>query len=338
MSAAVHHIADFAPRNPQLENGFLRLSNELNQALCRAHLSANEFAVVMAIAAKTYGFNKKVDDVSASQIGEYCGIARNHVTEILNALEAKKIITKRAGKYGSIIGIQKDYSQWLVKAKREPKKEASPKLGLGAEVVRNSDADSPEVGRGVVQVTDTQKTTPKDNQQKTKTSSAPQALPDGFDAFYVPYPKKVNKLEAIKAFAKLNPDADLLAEIIAGIERCKKSRDWIEGYVPNPATFLNKGGWMNEVQIAYSAEELAVITAYNEALADICGEIDPAIFTESRSGAIRHFRTLSEKPSFWLSYFKWVAQNATLPPSAGFDWLISGDGFSKVKGGQFNKR
>jgi phage replication O-like protein O len=339
MSAAVHHIAQYDPRSPQLENGYLRLSNELNQAICRAHLSGNEMAVLMAIVAKTYGFNKKTDDVSASQLGEYCGIARNHVTEVLNSLEAKNIITKRPGRYGSIIGIQKDYSQWILKSRRKSKDEASPSYGLVTpEVVRVSDSSSPSYGPEIVRVTDTQKTTPKDNQQKTKTFSAPQAMPDGFEAFYSPYPKKVNKLEAVKAFIKLNPDADLLAEIISGIERCKKSRDWVEGYIPNPATFLNKGGWMNEIQTAYTAEELTVIEQYNTALAHVCGEIDPTIYSETRAGAIRHFRTLSSKPEFWMSYFKWVAQNATLPPSAGFDFLVSADGFSKVKGGQFSAR
>jgi phage replication O-like protein O len=171
--AAIHQIADHQHRSPQLENGFLRLSNELNQAICRAHLSGNEFAVLMALAAKTYGYQKKTDDVSASQLGEYCDLARNHVTEVLNSLAARNIITKRIGKFGCILGIQKDYSQWLAKPKRalRPKKEASPSYGLeGEEVVRVTDSASPSYGLQVVRVTDTQKTTPKDNQQKTTRS------------------------------------------------------------------------------------------------------------------------------------------------------------------------
>jgi phage replication O-like protein O len=300
MSAAVHHIAHHVPRSPQLENGYLRLSNELNQALCRAHLSANELAVVLAIVAKTYGFNKKTDDVSASQLGEYCDIARNHVTEVLRSLESKNIITKRPGRYGCIIGIQKDYSQWALKGKRQAKKEASPKLGLVAEVVRNSDEASPKLGQEIVRTSDTQKTTSKDNQQKTKNICATQALRDSFERFYSVYPKKRNRKDAEKAFAKLNPDADQLQAILDGLARCKLSDQWNDPqFIPYPASWLNAGGWMDEVQVAYSTDELAVIAAYNSALADVSGQIDAAIFSESRAGAIRQFRTLSDKPEFW---------------------------------------
>ncbi|SMP71836.1 replication protein [Noviherbaspirillum suwonense] len=175
MSANVHRIADHQPRSPQVENGYIRVANELNQAICRAHLSGNEMAVAFAIVAKTYGYNKKTDDMSASQIGEYCDIARNHVTEVLKSLEARNIITKRPGRYGSIIGIQKDYSLWLPKEKRKEKQveqAASPSYGLGEEVVRNSDSDSPKLGQ-VDSPKDghTKDNLPKDNQQKTKRAS-----------------------------------------------------------------------------------------------------------------------------------------------------------------------
>jgi hypothetical protein len=180
---------------------------------------------------------------------------------------------------------------------------------------------------------------PKDNQQKTKNICATQALRDSFERFYSVYPKKRNRKDAEKAFAKLNPDADQLQAILDGLARCKLSDQWNDPqFIPYPASWLNAGGWMDEVQVAYSADELAVIAAYNSALADVSGQIDAAIFSESRAGAIRQFRTLSDKPEFWNAYFPWVAENASLPPNAGFDWLISRDGFSKVKGGQFNKK
>jgi phage replication O-like protein O len=88
------------PKAPQVEDGYTRIANELFDAILRAGLPARELSVVMAIIRKTYGYNKKQDDISASQIGALCCLARNHVTTTLKKLEAKQIIHKRSGSYG----------------------------------------------------------------------------------------------------------------------------------------------------------------------------------------------------------------------------------------------
>ncbi len=67
-----------------------------------------------------------------------------------------------------------------------------------------------------------------------------------FDEFWESYPKKRRKGQAERAWVKTNPDDALFAQIIEGLERARKSRDWIkEGgqYVPYPATWLNAKGW-----------------------------------------------------------------------------------------------
>lgn len=98
---------------PQVEDGFTRIANELLDAILAARLTTREMSVLMAIIRKTYGYNKKEDDISASQIGALSGMARAHVTNTLNLLAKKRIINKRQGVYGCIVGVQKDYSQWL---------------------------------------------------------------------------------------------------------------------------------------------------------------------------------------------------------------------------------
>ena len=45
--------------DPQLENGFLKLANELVEAICKTHLSPNESQVLWFIIRMTYGYNKK---------------------------------------------------------------------------------------------------------------------------------------------------------------------------------------------------------------------------------------------------------------------------------------
>ncbi len=69
-----------------------------------------------------------------------------------------------------------------------------------------------------------------------------------FEKFWRAYPRKCSKGQAERAFAKINPDEQLTAEIIAGIERAMTldSRFLDGGYIPHPATWLNAKGWMDE--------------------------------------------------------------------------------------------
>ena len=72
-----------------------------------------------------------------------------------------------------------------------------------------------------------------------------------FDQFWTQYPRKKSKGQAERAWVKLSPDDTLFAQIIEGLERAKRSRDWIkEGgrYIPYPATWLNAKGWEDEYE------------------------------------------------------------------------------------------
>lgn len=97
---------------PQLEDGYTRIANELFEAILGYGFSQQEMAVVFAILRKTYGYGKKEDDMSASQIGEMIGKHRNHVTATIGKLAAIGVITKRQGSYGLILGVNKDYKNW----------------------------------------------------------------------------------------------------------------------------------------------------------------------------------------------------------------------------------
>lgn len=99
--------------SPQLDDGFTRIANELFDAILGARFTARQISVVMAIIRKTYGYNKKEDDMSASQIGALCAMNRTHVTETLNQLARMNVICKRPGVHGSVLSIQKNYSKWI---------------------------------------------------------------------------------------------------------------------------------------------------------------------------------------------------------------------------------
>lgn len=72
-----------------------------------------------------------------------------------------------------------------------------------------------------------------------------------FDAFWTAYPRKVAKDKARKAFRKINPNAELLAEMLRAVDAQKKAKDWLkEGgqFIPHPVTWLNGRRWEDELE------------------------------------------------------------------------------------------
>lgn len=335
--------------SPQLENGYTRLANELMDALVAAGLTGRQWAVLMAIVRKTYGFNKKEDDIGLGQLVEMTNIAKPHVSKVVRELEAMRIITRRQGKFGHILGINKAVKMWVGVTKSVTPQVSEVEGVTESVTVTETVTGGYQSGHeGVTEVVTppvTESVTTKDNPSKDNQKTSPkdtlasQAMRVRFERFYDAYPKKRSRGTAEKAFAKLNPDEQLLADILAGIERAKTSGDWDGAkFIPHPASWLNAKGWMDDVQTEYSETERAVIQAYNDALGEQLGKIDPSIFSGPRAFAIRTFLGLSQKPNFWQIFFPWVRDNTQLPPHVGFDWLISRDGFTKVKGGQHTKR
>lgn len=101
--------------NPQLEDGFTRISNDLLAAILAHGFSQRELSVLFSIIRKTYGYGKKTDDMSASQIAAMCNIARPHVSKTLGELALQNVISKTQGRFGMIIGIQKNHRRWVGK-------------------------------------------------------------------------------------------------------------------------------------------------------------------------------------------------------------------------------
>lgn len=159
-------------KNPQLEDGFIRIANELFEAVIGFGFSQRQLTVLLAILRKTYGYGKKEDDMSASQIGKLCNIDRANVTRVLGQLASMQVITKRQGSFGMVVGINKNYREWVGE-------DASTSVNLAlvpnqhsvtetlAEVVSIQHTPSVTVTQvGSVKLTHTKDNLPKDNQQK----------------------------------------------------------------------------------------------------------------------------------------------------------------------------
>lgn len=86
-------------------------------------------------------------------------------------------------------------------------------------------------------------------------------FPPGFDVFWEAYPRKVAKNDAAKAFAKVKPDAELLARMLAAIEVQRAGESWRKDggkFIPHPATWLNGARWQDEAPAAAANERQAM--------------------------------------------------------------------------------
>jgi phage replication O-like protein O len=106
--------------SPQLENGYTRLANELLDALLLVGLTARQWAVVMAVIRKTYGFNKKSDDIGLSQIAAMTGLDKSNISRTVRELEAMRVITREVGTHSHSLGVNKHVSQWGLPKQQPP--------------------------------------------------------------------------------------------------------------------------------------------------------------------------------------------------------------------------
>ena len=100
--------------NPQIENGYTRIANELLEALCLAKLSANEYKVVLCIIRHTYGYGKTSTELSIKQISLIVGIDPCNVSKIITKLAKNNIITVSNNSYNKprTLAVQKDFEKW----------------------------------------------------------------------------------------------------------------------------------------------------------------------------------------------------------------------------------
>lgn len=136
--------------SPQKENGYTAIANEIMDVLAKTCLSGSNRQVLDTVLRKTYGWNKKEDFLSISQLEEATLLSRRAVIYALQNLEAKKIIiiTRDSNRTNSI-KFNKNYDDWIVQSfalqvlsNRNINRLRSAKLRgnakLGKKVVQNS--------------------------------------------------------------------------------------------------------------------------------------------------------------------------------------------------------
>lgn len=119
-------------RMANLDNGFLRLANQIQDALCIVELSGREFRVLNAIVRLTYGWSKKSDRIANSLIADKTTLKVKHVSEAVLSLAYRNIIVLRRIGQTRYIGINTCLDKW---AYTKPNCTKCPAAFPAAEVV-----------------------------------------------------------------------------------------------------------------------------------------------------------------------------------------------------------
>jgi len=96
--------------NPQRENGYTAIANELLEVFIFTKFSDYQRRVILAIWRKTYGFNKKEDWIANSQFVSLTGMNKGNVSRALNELVTGKVVIRRDNK----VSVNKDWEEWRV--------------------------------------------------------------------------------------------------------------------------------------------------------------------------------------------------------------------------------
>lgn len=83
---------------------------------------------------------------------------------------------------------------------------------------------------------------------KTSGSDAPvERYPEDFKEFWKVYPRKVGKAAALRAWLRRKPP---IGPVLSAIAWQLLSRRWLEGFIKDPATWINGGCWEDEPEKA----------------------------------------------------------------------------------------
>lgn len=100
--------------NPQTEDGYTAIANEIMEALIAADLSGQEFRIALLVIRKTYGFKKKEDAISLSQMKQATGMHHIRCSQVVNRLQLMKIltVTENINGVGKKYSFNKDFETW----------------------------------------------------------------------------------------------------------------------------------------------------------------------------------------------------------------------------------
>ena len=258
--------------NPQVENGYIRISNDVWDALVAIRISGEARQVLDFIIRKTWGWGKKTDRIPLSQFRDATGLRKSAIIKARQKLLDMRLITVTQKVNDSMItyGFIKDYRKW----KPLPKKRT---------ITQKVNQRNPKSKFAVPKKRPSIDNASKDTYSKDKPPIVPlggnEIEKEKFDKFINLYPNAVAKAEAWEAWQQLFVRGyaerrcttqflfpltdDLFSTIIGAVEAQiqertwkREAKVWIASWT-HPATWLRAKRWEDKTypEPEYTQEE-----------------------------------------------------------------------------------
>ena len=100
--------------SPQIEQGHIRIANELFDAEARVRMSGSEWQVYRVIQRQTYGWSRTSAEIPLSVFVESTGLAKPRIVEAINGLIARNMVgvRKNVTPRANVYHIQKNHELW----------------------------------------------------------------------------------------------------------------------------------------------------------------------------------------------------------------------------------
>lgn len=250
--------------NPQTENGYTKIANELLDAIIKVKLSDAEYRIFLCILRFSYGFNQKEAKLSLSRIRNLTGLPERTVSRAVSKLKKKNMIFQTTDYVCSVWKINKYWDSWnnekeSTHAKNDTRQECQEEYAKSGglplskmsdikeskEIVKKS-AHENQAQLGIDLPPEEKQPEPPKKPKKKKPPKVQKMTEEDWKEFWEAYPRNDKKAIAKDKFLKLN--RDLLPTILSSIKSQRKSLKWdIEPqYIPMPSTWIHQRRWEDD--------------------------------------------------------------------------------------------
>lgn len=244
----------------RLAGGFTQIPNDLLAACISPTFRGSKAAVLLAVARLTLGWGVGKAKIKLSDIAEMAKMSKSRVSEVLKELEAMGALDVVYTRTGRMIGIIDDYAALCSENPKPETRTVSENPNLEVRDSRTLSKYSTKYIKNppiVPQTPEEALTGPADADASAACVSAdaeanqpakPKTSAARFAEFWAAYPRKVGKAPSLAKWKAKRLDA-LADRILADIaERSRRDRKWLEGYIPNPLTYLTQERWEDEIE------------------------------------------------------------------------------------------
>lgn len=244
----------------RLAGGFTQIPNDLLAACISPTFRGSKAAVLLAVARLTLGWGVGKAKIKLSDIAEMAKMSKSRVSEVLKELEAMGALDVVYTRTGRMIGIIDDYAALCSENPKPETRTVSENPNLEVRESRTLSKYSTKYIKNppvVPQTPEEALTGPADADASAACVSAdaeanqpakPKTSAARFAEFWAAYPRKVGKAPSLAKWKAKRLDA-LADRILADIaERSRRDRKWLEGYIPNPLTYLTQERWEDEIE------------------------------------------------------------------------------------------